>query len=206
MFGQTPADCPATLATIDKGSLSLLVVKTLGEIYQELGCRVRFMPYPGRRGIASFNNKQVNGEVMRIEKVERAYKRDFVRSSVPLMMLNSSLWQHPDSLAKADLPIGYTLGIIWQENYIKNKRGRKFSNAQELFRAYNSGELSGFLSADITVKIQVENGEIIPRPIQKQTVISAPLYHYLGQEFTPFMKRFSDLLQREDRFGYISEF
>ncbi len=141
---------------------------------------------------------------MRLEKAEKSYVRPFVRSSVPLFLLGSSLWQHPDQ-DKESLPIGYTLGVVWQEDYMKGKRGLKFNNANELLDAYNAGRLSGILIADLSVFKLVKEKKLYPRPIKKQTISTAPLYHYLGAEYAPFMDRLSNLLKSKNHFSEIQQ-
>ena len=186
--------CPQVLSTIDKGVLSLSIGRTVSKLYQELGCPVRMEALPGRRGITHFNNHLVDGELIRLEKAETSYTRAFVRSGVPLYVLTSSLWHHPDGDKINRLPIGYTLGILWQEEYMKGNRGRRFSNVEELFFAYNSGQLAGFLSNDMAVLSGVDASKVTPRPVKVKTILTLPLYHYLGREFTPFMEKLSDLV------------
>ncbi|WP_419904742.1 hypothetical protein [Kiloniella sp.] len=144
---QSGIDCPATLATVNNGFLSIMIGKTIQEIYKKLNCRVTLHEVPGRRGIALFNIGQVNGEVMRLDKVEPHYSREFVRSKVKLLEVKSSLWGRPDMKSEEEMLVGYTFGVIWQENYVEGKRARKFNNNEELFAAYSSGEISNFLAA-----------------------------------------------------------
>ncbi len=201
---QISPDCPKTIATISKGILSPIVAKTMKELYRELDCQVELVALPGRRGIHYFNAKRVDGEVMRLEKAEATYYRKFVRSLSPLYSLTFSLWRNPNGGERADMPIGYTIGVIWQEDYMKDKTGRRFHDATSLFEAYNDGKISGFLAADISVRQLIDNGQLPNRPVKEKTVLAAPMYHYLGKEYSPFMERLSALIESRNPFAYVS--
>ena len=198
-------ECPKTIATVAKGILSPIVAKTMKVLYGKLDCQVELVPLPGRRGILQFNAKRVDGEVMRLEKAEATYHRKFVRSSTPLYSLTFSLWRHPGGGDKPDMPIGYTMGVIWQEDYMKDKAGRRFQDAASLFEAYNAGKLSGFLAADISVRQLINDGKLSVSPVKGNTVLAAPMFHYLGKEFAPFMEKLSSLIQAQNPFAYVSE-
>ncbi len=200
---QFAVDCPATLATVNNGFLSDTVGERIKEIYKDLNCRVMLVQVPGRRGIALFNIGQVNGEVMRLDKVEPLYSRNFIRSKVKLLDVHSSLWVHPDMIHSTEIPVGYTFGVIWQEKYVEGRRARKFNDNTELFSAYSSGEITSLLAADITVGRAIRNEQLKPAPIKLKLILSAPLYHYLGSEFSPFMIRFSDYLEKNEPFTEI---
>lgn len=202
---QNVPECPKSIATIAKGILSPIVARTMKELYGELDCPVQFVALPGRRGIHYFNAKRVDGEVMRLEKAEATYYRKFVRSSTPLYSLTFSLWRHPNGGEKPGMPIGYTMGVIWQEDYMKNKTGRRFHDAAGLFEAYNEGKLSGFLAADISVRQLIDNGTLNVRPEKQKTVLAAPMFHYLGKEFAPFMEKMNALILARNPFAYVSE-
>ncbi|WP_419904741.1 hypothetical protein [Kiloniella sp.] len=202
---QSEIDCPTTISTFDSGYLTEVVESTLKKIYEKLNCRVKFVPVPGRRGIALFNALQVNGEAMRLSKVEQLYTREYVRSHIPLLDLVSSLWVHPDHYSEGNRPIGYTLGIVWQEKYAENKRAKRYRGIDELINAYNRGKISGFLASDITVILAIQTGRVETDLIRKEVIFSAPIYHYLGDEFSPFMKRFSNYLKKNTPFKEIED-
>jgi len=196
-------DCPAKISIVEKGVISPLIAKPLGQVYAELGCPLRLDPVPGLRGIAMFNNGLVDGEVMRLPKVEKAYKREFVRSATPMFSLSYSLWLHPNRAEKGALPIGYGFGVVWHEDYVKGKNVRKFHQAADQIRAYNAGFLSGILIADLSVFKLAAKGGIKPIPVRGEVVHSSPMYHYLGAEFSPFMDRFSKRIKADNPFNSV---
>ena len=195
-----PLDCPNKLATVKTNVFGIEVSKSVGIIYKKLGCPVAMVALPGRRGILHFNENQVDGELLRMEKVELSYKRDFIRSSVPLMTLSHSLWLHPDTKHQKEYPIGYVVGIVWQERAISQYKGLAFNDEAKMFEAYRKGRLGGLLSTDITINIWTKSHGFLPtpNPVMAEVLLVSPIYHYLGAEFAPFMERFSAMLVSED--------
>lgn len=49
-------------------------------------------------------------------------------------------------------PIGYVIGVVWQEQSIKDYNGLGFHGEEKLYEAYRRGRLSGFLPSDLTLK------------------------------------------------------
>lgn len=186
--------CPKNIAAAENDALNLAAAKILKSLYSEMGCEVVFIELPPRRGINHFNNGLVDGELFRLRQAEVHYKRAFVRSDLPLFLLSNSLWLHPDLKANERFPIGYFLGVVWQENYMNNVEGKSFIDSEQIFRAYNDGHLRGFLSADFSVEAEVRNNRLLPPPEKGEALLEAPLFHYLGEEFAPIMKRLSQKL------------
>jgi len=191
-------DCPKQVAFISKDTLSIGTTEILKEIYAAQGCpQTEFVGLPGRRGIQSFNHGKVDGEVFRLKQAEALYEREFVRSSKPLFILKSSLWQHPEVSQERRRPPGYILGVVWMESHMKGQNGKAFHSAEEMYAAYNSGLISGFLAADISVAAKIKQGNLTPAPKLEKTIHEVPLFHYLAKEFAPFMERLSQSLSDE---------
>ena len=146
----------------------------------------------------------MDGEVFRLKQAEKLYERPFVRSSAPLFILSNSLWLHPLDKDDDRKPIGYLLGVVWQENYMKTREGKAYHDSAKLVEAYNAGRLRGFLFADFSLENLIRRKALSPPPVRGKVLLEAPLYHYLLKELTPFMDRFSELLKR-DPFRDISE-
>ncbi len=152
---------------------------------------------PGRREIKHFNRGVVDGEVFRLRQAEEHYERSYIRSEQPLFTLANSFWVHPVLRENKRLPIGYLLGVVWQENYMKTRQGRSFTDVDQRFDAYYNGQIKGFLAADFSVAARVKSNLISPIPERSEVLLEAPLYHYLGKEFAPIMKRLSEMLKRQ---------
>jgi len=200
--GSEPADCPKVISLISDEPLNNDSISTFRHIYSELGCNPTFVRLPGRRGIAHFNEGLVDGEFFRLRRVEKAYQRKFVRSSLPLFTLQSALWLHPDPTISNNFPLGYLIGIIWQEQHMKGRNNIGFHSAKKMFDAYSKGRLGGFLGAPYSVQVKVASRVITPAPIMSEILISEPLYHYLGAEYAPVMRQFSEIVRKRNAFSF----
>jgi len=197
-------DCPKKIAVIYGDVLLAELVKALKDTYSQLGCDVTIAELPGRRGVSHFNFGRVDGELYRLTKIEPQYTRPFSRSSVPLMHISNVLWLHPDSnvATNPNRPLGYLLGVAYQEEYMKNKNGRAFHTPNEMYEAYRREHISGFLASESSVNVQVKRMGL-PEPIVGEVLSRVPIYHYVGAEFSPFMEEFSTLIEKTRVFEKI---
>jgi hypothetical protein len=183
--------CPARVNIVENESLSKIILQRVSEVYRSLGCDTHFPGFPGRRSIAMFNKHHADGELARLQQIDKIYTRPFVRSEVPVHVTTMSLWQHPDRARVSAMPTGFMHGIIWEEEYAKNHSNmKKFYSDAEMFKAYREHNLSGFLANNEHV------ARLKPKPVQKERLLHVKLYHFLGAEFAPFMKELSKALRK----------
>ncbi|MCW9035296.1 MAG: hypothetical protein OQJ97_13830 [Rhodospirillales bacterium] len=190
-------DCPNKIAAFSNDNITTNAIKILKPYYAELGCNIEFTEIPGRRGIRNFNHKLVDGEVYRLRKIEPYYERPFVRSKIPLIVASNHVWLHPIKKNSGRHQLGYLLGVIWHEDYIKNHKGKAFHSVEELIDAYNRGNLSGFLQTDLSVEQFIKDKKFLLSPEKGELLSVGPLYHYLGKEFTSIMDRISERLAKK---------
>ncbi len=188
------SECPKTIAGIPNDALNMAATKVLQSLYVKLGCDVDFVKLPGRRGINHFNTGLIDGEVYRLRLAEAHYERPFIRSKQPLFVLANSLWVNPELKGNERHLIGYLLGVVWQENYMKTRGGRAFPDEIQMHDAYNKGTIKGFLASDFGTVARLKRNAFSPPPEREEVLLKAPLYHYLGEEFTPIMNRLERLL------------
>lgn len=192
--------CPEKLAIVQNGRFVDATVDKLKALYLQLGCRPTLQEFPGRRGILHFNEKLVDGEFFRIPLVEKQYSRPFVRSAVPLFQTSNILWLHPDEKVRERLPLGYILGVVWHEAYMKNHQGVAFSSARKMFDFYQKGRISGFLASTGPIIDQSELSALQPPPVRSEFISRQSLYHYLGSEHAEFMEKLSEQLMINNPF------
>ncbi len=195
MVSAQPA-CPKKIGYLQGLTVNSLLVPHLKEHYQKVGCTPEFVSLPGRRSIASFNTGRIDGEIARLEIAEKHYKRDFVRSQTPVLILEPGIWSHPNRTEDFEKSIGFVLGIPWMESYAQNKENaRSFQTIDEMFKKYNAGIISGFLAPfELVNHYKKRQGFALP-PVRIRTVTKEPLYHYLSSEFAPIMHVLSDSLK-----------
>lgn len=194
-------DCPDEIATISESVLALAGQKIIHSIYKELGCEIAFEPLPARRAFVAFNQYTVDGELYRLPIIEK---------NIPgllcvLMYLSLLLSTHYGDIQSLILypvcPLGIYGGILWQEEYMKGRRAKIFNSFEDLLTAFNNEEVGSFLSADFSISFYQNQKGFKVRPIKSKEIGKADLYHYLGAEFEPFMKRFSNFLVENPTFS-----
>ncbi|MTI10928.1 hypothetical protein [Curvivirga aplysinae] len=202
--------CPKNIAVIEGDPLGELAAKTLISTYKNLGCEVTTIARPGLRGIADFNKGLVDGELFRLELVENAYEREFVRSAVPLLSLKNSLWLHREADGfGSNTVIGYVPGINWHkkvvlENALEGYSYVPFHTETELHKAFEYRKIIGFLSEKQTIDILIAQERFKVNPVEEHSFGERPLYHYLGLEFIEFMDVFSDYLKKEKPYQHLN--
>ena len=199
--------CPKKVAYVENDPMSQKSIVILQKLYADLGCPLQAVKLPGRRGPLHFNEGLVDGELLRAVAAEKNYSRAFVRSSVPLRNISNRLWRNPNDLDQAT-PIAFTLGVTWQEKFAKTKTAKSgvpnkpMMFNTELYDAYANGRVTRFLAADTNIDDMIAKGILgdTPAPMVEETVSILPLYHYLGAEYEPFMKKFSEQVAKTDPF------
>jgi len=197
-IGAQNLTCPKVISTFANNLLAKDVGTILSRLYQELGCPIQLSPLPNKRSIVRFNKKDIDGEIFRHDAVEKHYSVPFVRSSKPLFILKSSIFKNKK--IEETRPLGYVRGIVWQEEYITSKNKIAFSSNHEMLNAFNRGAIGSFMANNISFKKLVKEGQIVEEGIQYEVVYSAPLYHYLQEDFADFMHALSDKIEQKNAF------
>ena len=190
--------CPKIISTFSNNLLAKNVGTILSRLYQELGCSIQLTPLPNKRGIFRFNKKDIDGEIFRHDAVEKYYSVPFVRSSKPLFILESSIFKNKK--IEETRPLGYVRGIVWQEEYITDKNRVAFDSNHEMINAFNRGAIGSFMASNISFKKLLKEGLITQENIRYEVVYSAPLYHYLQEDFADFMHALSDKIEQKNAF------
>jgi hypothetical protein len=204
----SPHDCPKTLSMYAENALTLKARKIFETMYAKLGCSLNVRVLPPKRSILYFNRALIDGELYRLEDIEKKYTRTFVRSRFPLLSIPASLWAAADKETYETRPLGYVKGYAWQERFVSKKPLLKtvgYMNENDLYLAFNKGIVGSFINNDPYVEFLQQDG-ILTVPVTKiMTVETRSFYHYLNAKYAPFMDRFSDLLAKEKNFNIFDK-
>lgn len=205
-FAASKIHCPKSIASIQDNKLSVEVTPLMKSVYEELGCpNTKFEILPSRRALLSFNHGYVDGEVFRIRTAEKSYNFNFVRSSTPIISLGGSLWKRETAISLPNDIIAYQLGVLWHENYIKDKKSVSLHTSKEIVNIYNSGKINKFLGTNYWVSQMIKANELQPIPIKDKEIVKLEVFHYLNATFTPFMALFSQYIQKNKPFAEFSK-
>lgn len=186
--------CPRKIGTIQNTLVYKEVEQLFEQVYQELGCELVLVTLPARRGIASFNNHYIDGEILRTPAVEKAYERDFLRSR-PLFTVRFGLWGHGRMIER----IGYLQGYVGQQKLVKSymEEGRmvqSFASNEQMFAALQRGALDAVLTGELAWNAY-SNGTEKPLDGGIQEVLATiHLHHYLDPAYKSFLQKFDQYL------------
>ncbi len=199
-YESPPYTCPTKIAYHENDDLATDFAQKLKNIYIQLNCSTRFIALPARRGLAEFNAGTVDGEIYRLTLIEKHYKQSYIRSRLPLTIINSSLFENPEEKVAKRRPIGYLRGVAWMEEYPIKRKKVVFNNFSSMFQAYERKAIGGFLAADNAVAQRIASGELQNTPQKIKTVISMHLYHYLKPEYGDFLEVLSSYVEHNRPF------
>lgn len=197
-----PLRCPQKIAFIDHDTAVRRQAEDMQALYARIGCPdVAFVGLPGRRGVVAFNAGEVQGELMRLPSVEADYNRAFFRVSPPLVKMTGRLWARSAAQA-ASGPVGFVLGVVWQEQQVQSPGGLGYPNQAEMLQAFSAGLIDRFLAEDAVVAAAVREGRLAAPPGHAgQPLVSAGLHHYLGIEFAATAAAITAELERLGKNG-----
>lgn len=195
------AFCPSRVAYLEQNGFSKLAFPIMAKIYQDLGCSSTFVELPGRRSVTLFNNGEIDAELFRSDHVELKYKGPFLRSEHPIFHLRSYLFTNPTSGNAQKALYGYVKGIMWHEQRFTGSKYVAFLNTDSLFKAYNAGKISGFISNRIIIEHKLQKNELIPPPILIKEMQNVPLYHYTQKGFKKFIFLFDQYITTHHPFA-----
>ncbi len=198
--------CPQKIAFFSDAEQYTKHNNTLEKVYYSLECYPEFIYMHTVSSLKAFNNKEVDGEAIRIPIVEELYTAPFVRSEVPLFITQKSLWAHPDEKIAKTQPIGVLVNAVWQQNFVAStpahlQQIRYFSNYKEIFSAFEQGQLGQFLTIDAVMQATLKNQAINVNPKRVRSLGQVPLHHYLHQDYAEFMHDFSNYVAKHDPFN-----
>lgn len=193
--------CPQRLALLDDNAIGADQVERLKWLYARIGCPpATVIALPGRRGLASFNNGDVDGEVIRLAIVEAEYTRPFVRVRVPMARIEGRFWARMESYS-GDLAAGragYILGLTWHEEARARYGGVGYHTQTDLLQAYRSGLINGFLMSNISMAQALQDGRLPARPAYAgPPIMTAALYHYLAADFAAAAEALTAVMEKE---------
>jgi hypothetical protein len=195
--------CPQKVATIQNALVYKEVEHVFRQIYKQLGCELILLEMPAKRGIVSFNNHHIDGELLRTPAIEGRYSREFVRS-VPLVVIRFGLWALQDKVER----IGYLQGFVVHQDaankYVQQGRVvQSFASNEQMFAALQRGALDAVITGELAWKAYSTRHPDAPRVGLREILAHLELHHYLSVDYTLFMREFSQYVQQNKPFGIL---
>jgi len=196
--------CPKEVSFVEHIPAADGVLALLRVIYDEIGCATAFNPYPGRRSVLLFNSGKIDGQFARLRMIEENYTRKFLRSTAAVNRARAILWERKEIDPSRKTPLGYTIGVKWQDNYVReNQHVRGFESPIGKIEAFQNGSIDSFIETDQNIRLMIADGTLKTRPVQKEILLHFRAYHYLGSEFFVFMDRFNQAMEARRQANYL---
>lgn len=182
--------CPQKVGTVQNTLVYKQVEQVFRQIYKKLGCELVLMEMPAKRGIASFNNHHIAGELLRTPAIEARYTRAFTRSDT-LFTIRFGLWGISDKIDR----IGYLRGFVVHQHaadkYVAAGRvTQSFSSNEQMFAALQRGALDGVITGELAWKAYYTAHHELPNAGIRETLARLTLHHYLSTDYAAFMRAF----------------
>jgi len=188
------SSCPRKIGTTQNTLVYKKVEQTFKQVYKELGCELILLEMPAKRGIASFNNRLIDGELFRTPAIETFYKRGFVRSR-PLFTFQFGLWGPTDKIERIGYLRGYVIHQKAADDYVEQGyMAQSFSTNERMFAALQRGALDAVLTGELAWNAYSNrtsvplNGEI------QDALATIQLHHYLDPVYKSFLQKFNQYL------------
>ncbi len=200
-------ECPKTVGYAAGSLFAGEVVQVYHTIYKNLKCNTQFVPLPPKRILVHFNNGMLEGDIFRLELIEKHLQVPFVKSHVPLFHVSGYLYQNMTVKNAKERPFGYLRGVQWQKEYAQKhpKNSMVINDEESLFLQYRSGVLKRFLSGAFRVNHRIQEGFFDVPPVAVEKIFTQPLWHYLHADYADFMKAFSDYVTKHKSFAEIEK-
>jgi ABC-type amino acid transport substrate-binding protein len=191
---------PLRLAAV-RGSADVNVgAAVVTEAYRRLGIGIEIVFTDGQEALALSNSGQMDGEIQRIDGIERRYP-NLVQIPVPVNFIQGVAFARADTLVVRSwhslrpFRIGIVRGIVFAEEGTRGMDARGFPTYDALIEGLERGDV------DIAVMPQV-NGRASARKLGAQGIIELEgvleqmfLYHYLHKRHRARLPAISSILK-----------
>ncbi len=185
----------------------------LREAYRSNGQDITAKILPGERALASSNTGQVDGEMMRVEGIDKQYQ-NLLRVPVAINYLQATAFVK-DATIKVTrweelqpYTIAIERGIKFAEQGTRGMRVVSLTTYEQAFQMLNSGRVDVVIAtriggADAVRDMGLSGISVLTPPLQK-----IPLYHYLHKSHASLIPSITStltIMEREGRIDAIRE-
>lgn len=199
-----------TFSSIQGSLNSEISFAVLKEAYQQLGIQIQNKPLPGERALKSSNSGQSDGEMFRIQHIEKKYPQ-LIPVSVPINQLEGVAFaKRPLQLENgwqslSQYNFGIRKGIKFCERNTVGMKKVVVNSNEQLIKLLHAGRI------DIAV-LAMSNGLKTIQALGFDGIIALkpnletyPLYHYLHQKHRELIPALENALREMESNGRISE-
>ena len=180
------------------------VIQRLKEVYKSIGVELVFRKMPSERALVAANRGVVDGEIMRIEGLEKKYQ-NLVPTKVPITVMSISLFslkQEPytDLSMLDNSRTGYLRGIKLSENLLEGKRSYASNSIKSVFSMLLKGRVDYVLAPAVSSLEFLKKADPSFASVKRlqPDVRKVYLYHYLHKKNAKILESFNKALEPYD--------
>lgn len=181
------------------------------EVYAELGIDVEFQQYPAMRGVVLANAGTVDGDVARIDGIERSYP-NLIRVPTPIFQLRAYAYGLDERISVDDwsdlqgLRVGIIYGVEYMEVGTRGIERERYQRFDAMFNALFARRIDVAISSRPQVaEISVINQDQTKLHILGRPLRDAPLYHVLHKKHGELVSRVDRQLRSMQETGRLDE-
>jgi len=179
-----------TLGRIGDSDIQQRAATILSKAYKELGIAVTFEGYPSKRALHYSNNGVIDGELLRVQNIEKQYP-NLICVKIPLYQIAASAYtihgratfDSIDQLLDSSLAIHN--GVLWEEEFVQKHHNDvlRVNGTLKKFKLLQLGRVEYLLSNQqraqeiISKHFKDANIKQVQPPLK-----SINLYHYLHKK------------------------
>ncbi len=211
LFTNLQAQEKLVFSAIPDTPLTDLSTQIISEAYRRIGIEIKVEGFPGERALVQSNAGHADGELIRIEGIEKRYPNLIM---IPVSFIS---FQGVVFSKKLDFPITgwsslkpYTIGIIigskFSEIGTTGMRTRRVTRFIQLVKMLNSGRIDVFVESRLNGLRAFQQANIKSFKILEPPLTDLPLFHYLHKKHQNLVPRITNLIIKmkdEGRFKRI---
>ncbi len=196
------------VSAIPNTPLTDLSTQIISEAYRRIGIKIKVKGFPGERALIQSNNGLVDGELIRIEGIEKSYPNLIM---IPVSVIS---FQGVVFSKKFNFPVKgwsslkpYRIGIIngskFAEAGTKGMRTNAVTRFFQLVKMLNLGRIDVFVDSRLNGLLAFQQANIKNFMILEPPLVELPLFHYVHKKHKAIVPRITDVfekMQEEGRF------
>ncbi len=207
----TSAQTVLTFSQIDDIADQFVIAEVLKVAYGKIDVSVKFVSMPAKRAINESNSGRLDGEIYRIEEINKFYP-NLKRVPTPVYYIEPSIFTKqqdifiPNCFSIKNLSVGIVRGVKHSELCTKDLNNvQVFSYPKTMMKMINAEKIDiGILSKNngiaLLKQLNIDSVKPIEPPLQ-----SIPVYHYLHEQHIEVIPKIDRVLAEMTASGEIEQ-
>ncbi|NDV25249.1 ABC transporter substrate-binding protein [Desulfovibrio sp. JC010] len=187
--------------------------EVLKEAYEEMGIEIEPKYYPILRAVKTANSGHVDGEIAKIEGMEKQYP-NLIRVPVPIYYTEAVVLTKNTNIkvsgwkSLAPYRLGILRGVHVLEEGLKKGDCTKFAtckNNAHMLKMIEADRIQAGVISKVAAMEALKNSNSTDVIILEPPVETTPLYHYLNKKHAALIPQLTTVLEKMQKSGRMKE-